>query len=197
MLLLLHGGEAHGFTLFGYDLPRMHAVINDLPILLVVAVLFEVIYLISKRDGFRLVSFWMLMSGAVGGALAVISGLLAEDHIDHGEAIHEIMEHHETLALWTLGIFGVVALWRIFRERKMTQGERIAALLLAFVGTGFLAATGSEGGEMVFEHAAGTPTDDMQSELKDRAAGHTHGEMEEEDHDHDKAAPAHTDSAAH
>jgi uncharacterized membrane protein len=199
MLLLLHGGEASGFTLFGYDLPRLHAVINDLPILLVVAVIFELISIFGKREGLRPVAFWMLISGTVGAALAVGSGLLAEDHIEHGEAIHEIMEHHETLAFWTLGIFAVVAIWRLVRERKMSRGERIAALVLALAGSGVLMATASEGGEMVFDHAAATPTEKLEEEIKNRTAGHQHGagEADEGDHDHDHGADAHTDSTPH
>ena len=63
-------------------------------------------------------SFWTLMVGAIGGAAAVISGLQAEEHIAHGEAVHEVMETHEKFALITLGVFAVLALWRIVRERR-------------------------------------------------------------------------------
>ena len=37
-----------------------------------------------------------MIAGAIGGVLAVLSGLEAEDHIAHGEAVHEAMEKHET-----------------------------------------------------------------------------------------------------
>ncbi len=186
MLFLLHGDADPGFTLFGYDLPRMHAVLNDLPAaLLVAAVLFEIGYLLLKKDSLRQAAYWTLIFGAVGAGLAVLSGLGAEDHITHGDAVHEIMEEHEELAFWTLGIFGVVALWRILRENKMSQGERIAALVLALVGTGFLVDTGVHGGKMVFDHGAGISNEVMEQEMKDRAAGHQHEEGEEqEEHEH-------------
>src|ERR687885_237164 len=106
--------------MLGYDWPRVHAALNDLPTaLLLVALLFEIGALATRRDGLRVVSFWTLIVGAIGGAAAVISGLQAEDHIAHGEAVHQVMETHEKFALITLGVFGVLALWRILRERKM------------------------------------------------------------------------------
>jgi uncharacterized membrane protein len=185
-MLLFHADATTGFSIFGYDLPRLHAVINDLPILLVAAVAFELAWLVTRRDSFRAAGYWTLILGTVGAGLAVLSGLGAEDHIAHGEAVHRIIEEHEEFAYWTLGIFAVVTLWRIVRERSMKQGERIAALVLALAGTGMLVATGREGGEMVFDHAAGVPTEQLEAEIKDRAAGHQH---DEDETDHEATQP--------
>jgi len=189
MLLLMHADATTGFSIFGYDLPRLHAVLNDLPVLLVAAVAFEVAWLVTRRESLRAAGYWTLILGTIGAGLAVLSGLGAEDHIAHGEAIHRIMEEHEDLAYWTLGIFAVVTLWRVIRERGMKRGERLAALALALVGTGMLVATGEHGGEMVFDHAAGVPTEQLETEIKDRAAGHQH-EEDEADHDHEATPPA-------
>src|SRR6185437_15432177 len=145
--------------MLGYDWPRLHAALNDLPAaLLLVAVLFEVAGLATRRPSLRVAGYWTLIAGAVGGALAVISGLQAEEHIAHGEAVHRLMETHEELALITLGIFAVVAVWRIVREKRMGGTERGAALALALVGTATLVATAVYGGRLVFDHAAGVPT---------------------------------------
>ena len=182
-MLLLHG-DAGSF--FGYDIPRLHAALNDFPAaLLASAVVFEILFLLTKRDSLRIAAYWMLMAGVIGAGLAVLSGLGAEDRIAHGEAVHEIMEEHEELAFITTGIFAVVALWRLWRERVMSRGERMAALLLALVGSGFLVSTGMHGGELVFDHAAGIKTPALEEEIKSRAAGHHHEEGEE-DEDHDE-----------
>ena len=187
-MLFLHGNGGGGFL--GYDLPRLHAVLNDFPVgLLVAAVIFEILFLFTKRDSLRIVAYWMLMAGVIGAGLAVLSGLGAEDRIAHGEAVHEIMEEHEELAYITTGIFAVVALWRLVRERVMSRGERMAALCLALVGSGFLVSTGQHGGEMVFDHAAGIKTPALEEEIKSRAMGHKHEEGDEDDEDHDHAAP--------
>jgi uncharacterized membrane protein len=191
--LLLHGDPVASTGFFGYDAPRLHAVINDFPpALLVVGVFFELAYLYTKRESLRNAAYWSLIVGAVMTGVTVFSGLRAEDAIQHGEAIHEIMEVHEKLAWVTLGFFGVVAAWRLLRESKMGRGERWAVALIGVVGLGFLVATGREGGEMTFDHGAGMTTAQMEAEIKDRAAGHQHEEGDEDDdHEHaDSTAPA-------
>ena len=182
--------------MFGYDWPRLHAALNDLPVaLLIGAVLFDLLAAATRREGLRIASFWTLMLGALGAAAAVISGLQAEDHIAHGEAVHELMKTHEKLAFVTAGIFGVLALWRLLRESRMGQAERALALALGLGGAGVLTATGVYGGKLVFEHAAGVPSEVLQGELHERAEGHHHhGEGEEHgngDDDHDHAEEAH------
>jgi uncharacterized membrane protein len=186
--------------MLGYDWPRLHAALNDLPTaLLLTAVLFDLLALVLKKPGFRQVSFWTLVAGAVGGALAVISGLQAEGHIEHGEAVHEAMETHEKLALITLGIFAVLALWRIARERRMGNPERLLVLVLSLAGLGVLFTTANYGGRLVFDHAAAIPSAVMQEELHERSEGHHHhgGEAEEhdehEEHEHPPGTPPHQD----
>ena len=188
--------------MFGYDWPRVHALIVSFPVaLLTVAVLFELASLVLKKDGLRRTGFALLLVGVLAAGAAVLIGLQAEDVIAHGSAIHDLMEEHQTLAYVTLGIFAVVAAWRLVREGKMATGERIAAFLLSLAGLGVLVDTGHHGGKMVFEHAAGVPNATLRTELQDRAEGHEHGDHQHDadhadaDHHHDAddrdaAAPA-------
>jgi uncharacterized membrane protein len=171
-----------GENMLGYDWPRLHAMLNDLPIaLLVTAVFFDLMALASRRLVLRQVSFAVLMVGAVGAIAAVISGLQAEDHIEHGEAVHRVMETHERFALISLGIFGVLAIWRLIRERRMGSLERNITAIASLVGVGVLFATGMYGGKLVFEHAAGIPTTVLQEELHERSEGHHHHGGDEAD----------------
>ena len=181
--------------MFGYDWPRLHAALNDLPAaLLLVSVLFDLAGL--RRPSLRTAGYWTLLAGAIGGILAVVSGLQAEEHIAHGEAVHQVMETHEKLALITLGVFAVLALWRLVRERRMGSTERTVALVVSLGGLGVLLATAMYGGKLVFEHAAGIPTEVLQAEMHERAEGHHHhgeGESEADEHgtdEHEHAAPA-------
>jgi uncharacterized membrane protein len=195
--------------MFGYDWPRLHAALNDLPAaLLVTAVVFDLLAVLTRRPSLRQAGFATMIAGTIGAGVAVLSGLQAEDHIAHGEAVHSVMETHETLALTTLGIFAVLVLWRILRERRMTAGERTLSLVASVAGAGVLIATAAYGGKLVFEHAAGIPSEALEQELHERAEGHHHhgGEAEEqepageehesvgEEHEHaggaDSAAPA-------
>jgi uncharacterized membrane protein len=188
--------------MFGYDWPRLHAALNDLPTaLLVTAALFELLAMATRREAFRQVSFWTLIVGALGGVAAVLSGLQAEEHIAHGDAVHRVMKTHELLAFVTLGTFAVLALWRLLRERRMGAGERALALAATLAGAGVLIATAAYGGRLVFDHAAGVPTEVLTDEIRSRDEGHEHGpgEGHEGDGHSHKAAPpraATPDSAA-
>jgi len=183
--------------MFGYDWPRLHAALNDLPAaLLLVAVLFELASVMLNRPTFRVVGFWTLITGAIGGVLAVLSGLQAEEHIAHGEAVHRVMETHEELALTTLGIFAVVAIWRIVREKRMGGTERGVLLALSLGGLAVLIVTAAYGGKLVFDHAAGIPTPVLEAEMHERAEGHHHHGGAADDEEHEQETPAPADSAS-
>jgi uncharacterized membrane protein len=175
--------------MLGYDWPRLHALLNDLPIaLLVTAVFFDLMALATRRLIFRQISFSLLLVGALGAIAAVVSGLQAEDHIAHGEAVHRVMETHEQFALISLAIFGTLALWRLIRERRMAGMERAIVVVASLAGAGVLFATGLYGGRLVFEHAAGIPSPVLEEELHERSEGHHHGGSDA-DHDADEPEP--------
>ncbi|HEX2218278.1 MAG TPA: DUF2231 domain-containing protein [Gemmatimonadales bacterium] len=186
--------------MFGYDWPRLHAALNDLPTaLLLTAALFELLALTTRKESFRQVSFWTLMVGALGGVAAVLSGLQAEENIAHGDAVHRVMETHELLAFVTLGTFGALAGWRLWRERRMGTAERAVALAATLAGAGVLIATSVYGGRLVFDHAAGIPTEVLTTETRERSRDHEHAPGEghaEGGHTHDAPAGATADSTA-
>ncbi len=179
--------------MFGYDWPRFHAAVNDFPAALLVAtVLFDFAAVTWKRESLKWASVWTLWLGVVGGWVAVLAGEQAEDAIQHGEAIHELMESHETWALVTMGIFTAILLWKLWRRFNERGPESWVLRGISLFGLAILVRVGVLGGQLVFEHAAGIPTTMMESEIKNRAAGHHHEPGEpDDDHDHD-AAPADT-----
>src|SRR2546422_1747489 len=102
--------------MFGYDWPRFHAAVNDLPAaLLLVTVLFDVAAWLTKRDSLKAAALWTLWAGVIGGWGAVLAGVQAEDANEHREAVHELMETHETLALTTMGILTGGPGWELVR----------------------------------------------------------------------------------
>lgn len=182
--------------MFGYDWPRTHALLTAFPVaLLSMAVIFEVLAIVLKKDQLRRTGFALLIVGTLGAGAAVLAGLQAEDAVEHGGAAHELMEHHQQLAYITLGIFAAVTLWRLLREQKMGGGERLAALLLALGGLLSLSYTGHHGGQLVFEHAAGIPDSTLHAIVNARSQGHEHAAGAAHDHGPAPAASA-VDSSA-
>src|SRR5437667_356379 len=162
--------------MLGYDWPRFHAAVNDLPAALLFAtVLFDVAAGVTKRASLQAAALWTLWAGVVGGWVAALAGLQAEEVIEHGEAIHDLMETHETLALTTMGIFTAVLAWKLFRRARLSGGEELGLRVLSLAGFVGIIWTAVLGGKLVFEHAAGIPNATMQAEMTNRAAGHPGG----------------------
>ena len=165
--------------ILGYDWPRMHAALNDLPAaLLFVTVLFDFAAWVTKRGSLRTAALWTLWAGVIGGWAAVVAGLQAEDAIEHGEAVHDLFKTHETLALITMGAFTVVLAYKLFRRANLSPGEELALRGLSLAGFVGVIWTASLGRKMAFEHAAGVPTAALEAEIRDRAKSHHHHEGE-------------------
>ena len=179
-------------TILGYDWPHLHAAVNDLPAaLLLFAVLFDLGAAAFKRESLKWAGIWTLWAGVIGGWAAVLAGEQAEDVIDHGEGIHELMEVHEKLALITMGIFTLVLVWQLWRRFNPGAAEGWVLRLLSIAGVVLLCLTGRKGGEMYFAHAAGVSNETLKTELEDRAHPHVHHPGEPDDDD-DHVMPADT-----
>ncbi len=179
--------------MFGYDAARWHAVLNDLPAaLLFVAVLFDIAAAVTKRESLMWASIWTLWAGVIGGWAAVVAGKVASNTIEHGEAIHEIMEKHENMALLTMALFTVVLAWRLFRRFQMPAQELAFTRMLSIVALLGLVWTGVLGGRLVFQHAAGIPSKVLQAEIENRQEGHDHGTMDSTKTDTTKTTAPHT-----
>jgi uncharacterized membrane protein len=173
--------------MFGYDAARLHAAANDLaPVLLPMAVLFDLLGAFLKRESLKAAGFWALLFGVGGGVLAIITGLLAEEATPHGEQAHAVMSTHETLAYIVVGLFAILAIWRLLRRGVWNEKEQPIALTAGVIGIALVVVQASWGGKLVFEHGVGIPTPALQSALQDRA---TAG-MEEHEHGAPTAAPA-------
>jgi uncharacterized membrane protein len=158
--------------MLGYDAPRWHATLNDLPAaLLVVAVLFDLGAALWKRESLKWAGIWTLWAGVIGGWVAVVAGELAEESLEHGAAIHELMERHETLAIGTMCVFTAVLAWKMYRRFALPAPEELVTRVLSLAGLAGIVWVGIVGGKMMFEHAAGVPTKTMEAEIQNRRAG--------------------------
>jgi len=160
----------------GYDAPRIHAALNDLPpALLPLSVLLDVLGISFKRESLKAAAFWTLLAGVVGAGAAIVAGLMAEDVVQHSEQAHDIMESHETLAFTVLAIFGILAIWRIVRRGVWSEKEQPIALTAGVIGVLILLYTARLGGKLMFDHAVGISTTRLQQIPAERL-GHEHDE---------------------
>jgi uncharacterized membrane protein len=157
--------------MFGYDAARIHAALNDLPpALLPLAVLFDLLGAFLKRESLKAAGFWTLLGGVLGSGAAIVSGLLAEDATPHGADAHALMETHETLAFIVLGLFTILAIWRLVRKGVWNEKEQPIALTAGVIGVALIVVTSMFGGKLVFDHGVGIPTPALEAATRERAS---------------------------
>jgi uncharacterized membrane protein len=156
--------------MFGYDAARIHAVLNDLPpALLPLSVVFDLLGAFLKRESLKAAGFWTLLAGVLGSGAAIISGLVAEDATPHGAEAHAVMETHETLAFIVLGLFAILAVWRLVRKGVWNEKEQPVALTAGVIGVALIVVTAMFGGKLVFDHGVGIPTPALEAAVQERS----------------------------
>jgi len=157
--------------MLGHDAARIHAALNDLPAaLLVAAVVFDLLGAFLKRDSLKTAGFWTLVAGVLGGIAAAISGLIAKEAAPLGTEAHGVAETHGTLAFIVLGLFALLALWRVVRRGVWSDKEQPVALTAAVIGVALMTFTAMLGGRLVFDHGVGIPTATLEAAALQRAA---------------------------
>ena len=157
--------------MLGYEIARVHAALNDLPpALLPMAVLFDLLGAFLKRESLKAAGFWTLLAGVLGTGGAIVTGLLAEDATPHGAEAHAIMETHETLAFLVLGLFAILAVWRLVRKGVWGEKEQPVALTAGVIGVALIVVTAMFGGRLVFEHGVGIPTPALEAAALERSS---------------------------
>lgn len=169
---------------------ELHAILNDAPAaLLVFAVILDFVGEFTKKESIRTAGFWSLIGGTAGAILAVLSGLLAESWVEHGETAHALIEQHERFALITTSLFIILAIWRLYRRDKLPDVERKIYLGVAAGGLALIVWVGHLGGQVLFRYAGGIPTAVMEAAIRDRQTEHTHAPDEEHDNTPDAEQP--------
>jgi uncharacterized membrane protein len=118
------------------------------------------------RDAASLL-WWVGLAGLVA---AVVTGLVAYNRVDHSDPAHEVLTLHRNLALVSGAVLLGTAAWRWRRPFSR------AAAALGIVGVLGLAIVGYVGGEMVYRHALGIPTEVLRQVRRERV-GYDEQEM--------------------
>ena len=155
--------------MMGYDWPQLHAALNDLPAaLLAAAVAFDIAGMITRRHSLRAAGFWTLLAGVAGTGAAVVAGLMAENVVEHDDVAHAVMDQHQVLALVTLGVFALLAVWRVVRRNADRRAEHVLWSVCGVAGVVLLVITAQQGGRLTFQHALGIPSDTLVQVLERR-----------------------------
>jgi uncharacterized membrane protein len=113
--------------------------------LLATAVIFDVIYLVSGEPTMAIVSFWMMVAGLIGGALATPFGLWDWMEIPENTRAKSIGIVHGMGNMAVLALFLISVLGRINDE----AAPPVFTLVLSFAGGALALITGWMGGELV------------------------------------------------
>lgn len=133
----------------------LHPVTVHFPIafLILAAVLFTV-ELFTKKPEHKLFALIVMSAGVGGAALAVLTGNFEYDG-GGSETLQEMVETHELLGYIVLWVYGIFAVWAWMRKTSEVKIEKIAFVVLFWIGIGVVGYTSHLGGKMVYEEGAG------------------------------------------
>jgi len=88
---------------------------------LVIAIVFDILWLIKKYDYFEKFSWYNLIVAGVFGILSVISGLMAEEKVIFSGDSLDVFEFHENLAFLLIVFLVIQVLWRFSLKGKIPK----------------------------------------------------------------------------
>lgn len=168
-------------------IPNWHPIFVHFTIALfsVSALLFCISYPMRKKKwgAFLLSAAYInLWAGALFTIATLIAGWYAYNTVAHDTASHAAMTDHRNWALFTAGLWGVLALWSVFLFIK----KQINMIFIGFilVASGLLATTGYKGGEIVYRYGLGVMS-------LPQTDSHGHQAGSEDSHGHDNGNKPH------
>ncbi|MBY8874878.1 DUF2231 domain-containing protein [Micromonospora sp. PLK6-60] len=152
----------------------IHPVLIVFPLgLLVTAVIFDILYLITDRTGFQISAAYTMAAGILGGLLAAVFGLIDWLAVPAGTRAKRIGAVHGAGNVVVVLLF---ALSWLLRRAADNWDPSAFALILGFVGVVLVGVTGWLGGELVERLGLSVSADagvDAPSSLSRRPAGRT------------------------
>lgn len=129
--------------LFGH---AIHPIMIVFPLgLLATAAIFDILYLLTLNTTFSTVSFWMIISGVIGGLLAAVFGLIDFLAIPSGTRAKSVGRYHAIVMVTAVVLFAL-SLWLRW---DVPTVPATPALLCSFAGVLVALVGGWFGGELV------------------------------------------------
>ncbi len=154
--------------------PNVHPLLVHFPIALWPTALgFWLVALFTGRAHLWAIGRWLLYLGVVGAAAALASGLWAEETLEHGAGVHELIEAHRNW-MFAAGGLGVVTAGLAFRARRRGVTDPAWSLVALLMATVIVTALGSDRGAfLVFGHGVGVAAESVEPAEHDHSA-HEH-----------------------
>jgi len=170
------------------SLRNIHPLFVHFPIaLILVTLLFEGLWWITKKDQYRFFATYLLYLSALSAITTVITGFIASDSFGHDSPGHDFVHEHRDVMLWMSGILLVTTLSVIF-VRSLREGKMRRLLILAlFVISALLVYGADKGGRLVFEFGMGVKG--MSGQAVQESHSHEHEDQHESELEEDKPSP--------
>jgi len=136
--------------------------------LLLVALVFKIITIWSKKETWQLGGSVLLGLGVVGLWIAIYTGNLADGIVSRKICDPTILKDHQNLAFITAWIFTASFIFDVLLQlfsdkiRRKSWVFKLLLIILLITGNGFLTYTGHLGATLVYQQGAGvyTPSSD-------------------------------------
>ena len=142
-------------------LRTLHPMIVHFPIaLFYTSALFEVLYLIYRKEWLRFSGFALLSLAIASGVAAGLAGWISEHYLPANLPAKDwaLINTHKNFAELSVFTYGLAWLVRAFSGRKGPRGGRtLLYVLLILAGVALISYTGFLGGSLVYVHGIGVP----------------------------------------
>jgi uncharacterized membrane protein len=143
--------------------------------LLTTAVIFDILFLVTDRNGFAIAAAYAIAGGVIGGLVAALFGLIDWLAVPSGTRARQVGLWHGVGNVVVVVLFAVSWLFRVGEEAWRPNA---AALVFGFAGVVLGTVTAWLGGELVERLAVGVDDNanlDAPSSLRTRRVASTRG----------------------
>ncbi|MDP6684748.1 MAG: DUF2231 domain-containing protein [Candidatus Marinimicrobia bacterium] len=123
------------------EITAVHPLFIHFPIaLLSCGYLFDILFIVSKKDEFESVGWWNLCLGMISSFFSLITGFIADWEYGHFENPFPVFDTHGSTQLISVLLFTVMIVWRwrLNKNLPKTVGAVSGYLLLGACATGLL-----------------------------------------------------------
>ncbi len=142
-------------------LRTLHPMIVHFPIaLFYTTALFEVLYLIYRKEWLRSAGVLLLTLSIASGVAAGIAGWISEHYLPANLPLKDLqlINTHKNFAELSVFVYGLAWLQRVFSGKRGPRGAMgMIYILLLLLGLALISYTGYLGGGLVYGHGIGVP----------------------------------------